>query len=184
MEKLSAWSAGRSTFFPPPWTSSYEKNLAGDPQRHSLGPKHPAFFHCCAGARAHGNFSGCQQTLLAATHVLPPHRSFVGCARGSSAVGRFRSATDVLLHVQPRKSLRSFYSVLCRSAVCARVGTGIALQDSCVRLADETLRQRAGSGCAATVGLEAHVAADPGCRRWRHEFDYFSRSQADARRAI
>src|SRR5436190_1539423 len=97
----------------------------GDPQRHSLGPKHPAFFHCCAGAGAPGNFSGCPQTRLAATHVLPPHRSFVGCARGSSAVGRFRSATDVLLHVQPRKSLRSFYSVLCRSAVCARVGTGI-----------------------------------------------------------
>src|SRR5204863_9300068 len=137
MEKLTAWSAGRSTFFPPPWTSSYEKNLAGDPQRHSLGPKHPAFFHCCADAGAPGNFSGCPQTRLVAAHFLPSHRSFVGCARGISAVGRFRSATDLLLHVQPRQSFRPVHAVLRHSTICARVGTGIALQDSGVRLADE-----------------------------------------------
>src|SRR5437660_12667706 len=169
MEKLSAWSAGRSTFFPPPWTSSYEKNLAGDPQRHTLVSQHPAFFHCCADAGSPGNFSGCPQTRLAATHVLPPHRFFVGRTGGSSAVGRFRSATDLLLHVQPGTSLRPVHAVLRHPAIRPRMGIGIALQTSGVRLADEALRQCAGTGCAAPVGFETHVAAHAGCRRWGHQ---------------
>src|SRR5207245_9287165 len=67
-------------------------------------------------------------------------------------------------------------------AFCAWMGVGIALQDPGVRLADEARWQRPGSGHATPVRLEAHVAADTRRRRWGHQPDYFSGSQADAQR--
>src|SRR5260370_204259 len=146
------------------WTSSYEESLAGDSQRHSLDTQHPAFFHRCADAGAAGNFSRCAQTRLAATDFLPANRVSVERARGGSALPWFRCQPDVFFYVQPCESFRSLHAVLRHSAVCARMGARVALQNSGVRLADEALRQRPGSGCAASVGFEAHVAADAGCR--------------------
>jgi len=48
---------------------------------------------------------------------------------------------------------------------------------------NEALWQRAGAGCATAVGFEAYVAVDARRCRWGHQLDYFSGSQAHARRA-
>ena len=80
----------------------------------------------------------------------------------------FDPAAHLFFHGEPRQHLRSFFLVCRDPAVRARLGTGIALQNSRVWLADETIRQCAGAGCAASLGFETHVAADPGRHRRRH----------------
>src|SRR5260370_6331164 len=169
--------------FPQLWMFSYEESLAGGSQHTSLDLERTAFFHRGAFAGVPGDFSRYAQTRLAAAHVLQADRFSVGRTRGSGAFRRFRCQPDEFLHEQPRQPLRSFYAVLRDSAVCAGMGAGIALQDSRVRLADEALWQRAGAGCAKAVGFEAHVAFDARRCRWGHQLDYFSGSQAHARRA-
>src|SRR6267378_4888918 len=149
--------------FPPRWTSSYEENPAGDPQLHSLDLERTPFFHCCADAGVAGDFSRCAQTRLAAAHVLPADRFSVRGPRGSDSFREFRPQPDVFFHEQPRQPFRAIHAVLRDSAICTGMGAGIALQDSGVRLADEAIRKRSGSGRAATIGFETYVAAYAGC---------------------
>src|SRR5260370_17724608 len=169
--------------FPQPWIFSYEENLAGDPQRPSLGLERVAFFHRGALAGVSGDFSRYAQARLAAAHVLQADRFSVGRTRGSGAFRWFRRQPDEFLHTQPRQPLRSFHAVLRDSAICAGMGARIALQDSRGRLADEALWQRAGAGCATAVGFEAYVAVDARRCRGGHQLDYFSGSPAHPRPA-
>src|SRR5260370_42420104 len=157
-----------------PWMSSYAAFVAGDAQRHSLDLERTAFFYRRGFAGVPGDFARSPQARLAAADVLQADRFSVGRTRGSAAFRWFRRQPDEFFHEQPRQPLRSFHAVLRDSAICARVGVGIALQDSRVRLADEALWQRAGAGCATAVGLEAHVAVWAKRSRGGHPLGYFS----------
>src|SRR5258708_35041547 len=168
--------------FPQPWMFLYEENLAGDPQRPSLGLERVAFFHRGALAGVPRNFSGYAQTRLAAAHVLQADCFSVGRTRGSGAFRWFRRQPDEFFHEQSRQPFRSLHAVLRNTANCSGMGAGIALQNSRVRLADEALWQRAGAGRATAVGLEAYVAVGTRSCRWGHQVDYFSTRQAHRRR--
>src|SRR5260370_2374484 len=144
-----------------PWMSSYEAFVAGDAQRHSLDLERTAFFYRSAFAGVPGDFSRSPQARLAAADVLQADRFSVGRTRGSAAFRWFRRQPDEFFHEQPRQPLRSFHAVLRDSAICARVGVGIALQDSRVRLADEALWPPAGAVCTTSAALQAHVPVYP-----------------------
>src|SRR5258708_37242125 len=169
--------------FPQLWMFSYEESLAGGPQHTSLDLERTAFFHRGAFAGVPGDFSRYAQTRLAAADVLQADRFSLGRTRGSAAFRWFRRQPDEFLHEQPRQPFRSFHAVLRDSAICARVGVGIALQDSRLRLADEALWQRAGAGCATAVGFEAYVAVCPRRAHWWDQPEYFFGSQTGPRRA-
>src|SRR5882724_10609631 len=104
MAKSPSWNAARSMLFAQRWTSLYEKGLAGDPQRHTLGFQRAAFFYRCSDAGVPRGFSRFPQARLAAANVLQTDRIFVRRARGGGAFRRIRRQQDVLLHVQPRES--------------------------------------------------------------------------------
>src|SRR5205823_12477095 len=112
---------------------------------------------------------------------MPAHCFSFGSEGRGAPSARLRSPAYLVLFLEPCQSLRSLYAVLRHSAVCPRMGIRIALQNSRVRLADETFRERSRAGCAAPVGFETHVALDAGSHRFRHKPRYFPRSQTHAR---
>src|SRR5882724_11350442 len=166
MAKWLRWIAARSIFCRPQWTSIYEEELAGVAQRDSLDLERLAFFHCCAAARLSRNFSRSPQTRLAAAYLLPPHCVSFGRQHGGSPLAWVRPQPDLFLRVKSRQSFRSFHALLRHSAVRPRLGAGIAFQNSCLWLADETLRKCSCSGHSPSVRSETNVAVDAGRHQW------------------
>src|SRR5437763_8134830 len=181
MAKSRRWNVVRSTLFPLPSTCFYEKSVVRLAQRASLDGQRLAFFPGRPCAVVLRDLSRRPQACLAPAKFMPAHCFSFGSEGRGAPSARLRSPAYLVLFLEPCQSLRSLYAVLRHSAVCPRMGIRIALQNSRVRLADDTFRERSRAGCAAPVGFETHVALDAGSHRFRHKPRYFPRSQTHAR---
>src|SRR6202043_3264558 len=106
---------------------TYEARFSGAARCNFMGTQPAAFFHCRAHTGFPGDISRSTKTRLSAAWPVPAYRVFIRRAPGGATLAGLRSPAHLFFYGEPRQHLRSFFSVCGDPAVCARLGTGIAL---------------------------------------------------------